>query len=360
MILIVGGGIAGLSLGHALVKRGAQVRIVDARGIAAGASGVATSYLEPRPGDTPVRLLEREACLRWPSYAEELEGRTGIDCHWRPDGQIRIALDHELDDFEKDISLRRDAGWRIDTLSTSQLRAMAPALSPGIRGAALLHDVSWLNGRALCEALAASIRQSGGQIDEKAEVRAVNYRSNGVRVELADARILDVDAIVLCNGMGANAIQGLPDDIAPSLAVRGVNLIVGATDPARPLRHLIKHKRGTICPRHDGTWIVGTTYEAGEESLEVSEEIVERLFNHAERVMPDIRRHPVLRVDAGIRAKVADGRIHIGRSASEPRVFFSLGHAGSGFLRAPALSEELAEFVLHGKTEGYLSALLHR
>jgi len=53
MILIIGAGIAGLSLGYELARRGAKVTVLEAGKIASGASGVATSYLEPRWGIHP-------------------------------------------------------------------------------------------------------------------------------------------------------------------------------------------------------------------------------------------------------------------------------------------------------------------
>ena len=50
MIVIVGAGIAGLSLAYELTRRGNEVTVLEADTIASGASGVATSYLEPRLG----------------------------------------------------------------------------------------------------------------------------------------------------------------------------------------------------------------------------------------------------------------------------------------------------------------------
>ena len=76
MILIVGAGIAGLSLGWELVKSGAEVTIVDIGEVAGGASGIATSYLEPRLGKTQMRRLE------WDLHNHiEATGRVPVEWH---------------------------------------------------------------------------------------------------------------------------------------------------------------------------------------------------------------------------------------------------------------------------------------
>ena len=86
VIAIIGAGIAGLSLGLALSQRGATVTVLEADRVASGASGVATSYLEPRLGNTAMRALEREAMRRWPHYAAQLE-EENRHVHWLSSGR---------------------------------------------------------------------------------------------------------------------------------------------------------------------------------------------------------------------------------------------------------------------------------
>ena len=63
MIVIVGAGIACLSVAYELVRRGARVTVVEANQIAVGASGVATSYLKSRLGNTAMRAIERDSIM---------------------------------------------------------------------------------------------------------------------------------------------------------------------------------------------------------------------------------------------------------------------------------------------------------
>ena len=141
-------------------------------------------------------------------------------------------------------------------------------------------------------------------------------------------------------------------------AVRGVNLILDQSGLEHPLRHMIKHHRGNMCPRGGGRLIVGTTYEAGETSLVPDDRVVEFLYQNAEPILPCVRDLPVLDTQAGLRSKIGDGNLRLGRSRDLPGVYFSLSHSGAGYLRAPVVAAELAEFILSGRTGPYCETLL--
>ena len=106
MIVIIGAGIAGLSVGYELIKLGQKVTILERAKIASGASGVATSYLEPRLGNTAMRAIERESMHRWEDYAIELETRSGLKTGFRRDGQIKVTLHENIRHFQKDLDAR--------------------------------------------------------------------------------------------------------------------------------------------------------------------------------------------------------------------------------------------------------------
>lgn len=348
MILIVGAGIVGLSLGYALVQHGRSVTIVDAGPVAGGASGAATSYLEPRLGTGPTRAIEWESLKRWPDYVKELETQTNSDLGFRTDGQIRVTLEADRAHFEKDVDQRIGQGWSASTLSDQEVREKEPALSPHITASVFLPDVRWVNGPRVCAALAEAICAAGSQILEHWPATSVLRNSGGVQLVGDSGQILRGDQVALCNGLGANDLAGLPDDIPQSLPVRGVNISLDMSVMEHPVAHLIKHRHGSLCPRGN-TLIVGTTYEHGITDLEPAPQVIENIYAHAETILPSVRDLPMVGVAAGVRTKVADGSIHLGRSKEMPEIFYSLGHAGAGYLRAPVLAEGLARLLIEGR-----------
>lgn len=344
MIVIIGAGIAGLSLGYELTKRGAQVTVLEAETIASGASGVATCYLEPRLGDTPMRRIERLALIRWPGFVVELEAETGVDIGFRTEGQLRVSVPENIRKFEKNLTEREAEGTPCERVSVEEARRREPTISPDIAAAVYLPHVRWTDGRKTCVALAQAIEKQGGKVLENMLVEAIGTGF----VKLTADNFMDANQIVLCNGMGANTIGGRPDDVPLARPVRGVNLVLDMSGLSKPITHMIKHHRGNMVPADERRLIVGTTYEAGVENLDVDEATIEELYANAEPILPDIRNLPLREVNAGLRTKVADGNLRLGRSQENPVVHYSLGHAGSGYLRAPVVAPEFAQFILTG------------
>ena len=94
-IAILGAGIAGASLAHSLTRAGFDIRIFDAKGIAAGASGNPGGLIMPRLdlGDTPAAAFFREAYLYTTRLLAELQNPA--DTFFNPCGVFQPALNKQ-------------------------------------------------------------------------------------------------------------------------------------------------------------------------------------------------------------------------------------------------------------------------
>lgn len=358
MIVIIGAGIAGLSLGWALLRKGADVTVLDANHVASGASGAATCYLEPRLGLTPIKRLEWESLQAWEAYAERLGRETNRTVEFHREGQIRVTLADNLDRFQADYEERIQAGWQVDLLSTAMLLNKEPMLSPDLVRGGFVPIVRWANGASVCDAMAARIEAMGGVIQTGWPVQQLRPSGTHVSVLSSTGKTCDADMVVFANGMGANEIDGAPEDLPVNRAVRGVNLVLDMNGCHQPIRHLIKHRNGTLCPRSGNRLLIGPTYEHGVDHHDVGDDVIEMLYQRAEPIVPGIRDLPLLGVASGIRTKIGDGQLALGRCPSDRRIAYSLGHAGSGFLRAPIIGDALADYLLEGTRHDLLDQVL--
>ena len=352
MIAIIGAGISGLSLAHSLVKRGQQVTILEAGQVASGASGMATSYLERRLGNNAIRTLEQAAHDQWPILISEIERDSGRALSFNRSGLIKVAKGMPNNAWLDDLNGRRQQDWLFETLTQERLKVLEPSLSDDIDQAFLDPSVYWLDGAELCAALCACIQSAGADLIDNWRVTKLQSAGDTVLIHRDTGETLEAEKIVLCNAMGRNDIAGVAPDISLSQPIRGVTLVLDQSGLSLPLTHMIKHSHGHLCPQAGNRLIVGTTYEKTVDHLQVAPKIVELLYERAEPYLPEIRQLPLLAVNAGIRARSPDGLLKIGRSAVDPQHYFSLGHGGSGYLRAPAVMESLATFIVSGNKTG--------
>lgn len=352
MIIIVGGGIAGLSLGWQLAKRDIPVTVLESEVAGSGASQAAGSYLEPRVGSGAMRRLEWAAIHRWRAFAGEIEQASGQSIDYRRDGMIRIAYTDNLEKIRADFEERQIEGWAAQWLERADLAALEPNLSARVVAGTFLPDIDSCDARLLCTALAEAIRNNGGTVHERAKVTALvqeNGRVTGARLE--SGATVSGDKTVLCAGLDTNGIGGLPSDVPKSRPVKGVMLAL-RMDPDNPaVTRLIKRPDGILCPRSDGRLLIGVTYGDGEAGLTATRDEIEGLMTGAARALPLVRNLSLIDAIVGVRSLVGDGTLRLGRSNAAENLYYSLSHAGTGFMRAPAISEELADYLISPDAE---------
>jgi len=347
LIIIVGGGIAGLSLGWHLIKKGQEITVIEQHHVGSGASAAASAYLEPRLGSGAMRRLEWAAIKAWPEFVTEIEKASGIKIDFRSNGQLRPAFADSIEMVKNDAETRRAQGWNLQWLEGEKLHKLAPHLSPHIIAAAYLPDIHWLDGRLLCQALATAITNAGGTIIEGAKTISIMGRTGQVTgIETRHGQF-KATRIVLSAAMGTNEILNLPLEIPECRPVKG-SIISLEMDSQSPLTsHLLRHPNGhVLTPRSDGRLLVGSTHEDGETSTTVSADTQMQLKQSAIDLLPDAANLTIAEATSGIRALIGDGSLRLGTSKNLPGLYYSLSHAGAGYLRAPAIARQFADFII--------------
>ncbi len=347
MIVIVGAGIAGLSLGWELVNAGAGVTILEKNSIASGASGAAGAYLEPRPGKGKLRALEWASLDLWPEFAEKLEQQSGIDIGFCQQGVTHIGYLDGLEKLTRAADFHRTSGWDVEWLEGDELKGFEPALSNEVVAGFHLPQVHHVDARKTCHALALAFQRLGGTLIEGAEVVRLVENGSGVEIFTAISKTYLADKLVISAGFGANAISGLPSDVPQSRPVRGVMVEIAQSGKEQILRHPIKRPDGVLLPMSNGNLLVGSSHEEGETLLSAPKLIVTKMLESAARAVPAVAKMAVVENRVGIRALVGDGLLRLGRSSENENVYYSLSHAGAGFLRAPLIASELAGAILN-------------
>ena len=233
-VIVVGAGIIGRSVAWLLAQRGAAVTVVDpdpSRSAARVAAGMLAPVTEVHFGEDDLLALNLESAGRWPRFAAELgcEAGAAADPGYVESGTLLVALDdrRELDRLAVYLQSR---GRAVEPLDARSLRRREPALGVSTRGGLWVAGDHQVNPRATLEALA-----SAGERRGVAEVAAAAVAVESQRVELADGRVLDADAVVACAGWCTRDLLGVP--LRP---VKGQVVRLGTTRRAVLPTHVIR------------------------------------------------------------------------------------------------------------------------
>ena len=119
-VLVVGGGVIGLSIAYELAGQGASVRVLERGEFGREASWAGAGILHPgnrKHALTAEAQLRSLSAERWPELTRELWEETGIDNGFVNCGGIEIAIDESPEDDGRTgplVAQRRCRGRRTD------------------------------------------------------------------------------------------------------------------------------------------------------------------------------------------------------------------------------------------------------
>jgi len=329
-VIIIGGGIIGLSLSIALRKRGAKVLVVERGEPGQEASHAAAGMLVECGIETPAVLqpLATASARMYPEFVHELQDESGINVDLRDQGTILFPAEH----------LQASPGFGAD-IAPPPLGALEPALAdPGIP-AVFLQERS-VDPRALGRAALRAAKHRDVDISSGTEVKDVllsSERVSGVRTEKTSYA---ATAVVNCAGAWAGQI---PLQRLPTRPVKGQMLsVVGAH--RNVLRHVIRAPEVYLVPRSDGRVVIGSTLEEAGYDKRTDVDTIQRLHHAAIRMVPALGEARMLEAWAGLRPGTPDALPMLGATAI-PGYFVATGHFRDGILLAPITAHLMAQVI---------------
>src|SRR5580700_19863 len=366
-VVIVGGGIIGLSVAWRAREKGLSVTLLERDTVGRGTSYVAAGMLAPVAeaefGAAGRRLLElgQRSAEMWPGFAAGLQEATGIEVGLLKTGTLVVARDEdEARELERQLAFRQSLGLRTERLRASAAREREPGLAPTVRLAIQAPDDHSVDPRLVLGALRRACEIAGVDIREHAPVESVELDGAGGQVTgllLRGGERVSTDRVVLAAGSWTGQIEGLP--AVAQVRVRPVKgQILRLRDPAGPglLRGVVRFEGGYLVPRADGRYALGATVEEQGFELTPTAGGVYELLRDASELVPGIDELQIEELSVGLRPGTPDNAPVIGRGALEGLVW-ATGHHRNGILLAP-LTSELVVAALTGDPRGWSESLI--
>lgn len=357
-ILVIGGGIIGLSIARRLAKDGAAVTVLDpspGQGATRAAAGMLAPVAEAHYQEEALLALNLESLALWRGFAAELEEESGQQVGYDESGTLAIAFDpsdrallEELHRFQEGLGLQSTV------LTASASRRLEPALAPGIAGGLDVSSDHQVDPRKVATALLAACQRIGVVFQEcRAERLQVDgERLVGVRTD--QGRDLVAGGYVLAAGWQSGAIAGLSSRQAiPVRPVKGQVLRLAlderAPRPKRTLRAVVRGNSVYLVPREEGRLVCGATVEEMGEDPRVTAGAVYSLLRDAQAVLPSLSEAELLECVVGFRPGSPDNLPLIGQSGVAD-LLVATGHYRNGILLAPLTAALIAEELSGNRT----------
>jgi glycine oxidase len=328
-VIVIGGGIIGLSLSLELRKQGATVLVIERGEPGREASYAAGGMLVDCAAETQSALqpLATASALMYPEFVHELQAESGLNVDLRGQGTIVF---HPPGHASLPAS---------ETLSPPDLAELEPALADAKRPAFYLKERS-VDPRALCAAALKAAKNRGVDFSSGDTVTSVHTTAGRVDGVVTNKTSFLAPKVVNCAGAWSGQI---PPCTFPTRPVKGQMLCLAS--PSRELiRHVIRSPEIYIIPRSNGRILVGATVEEAGFDKRTDVATIQRLHRAAVAMVPKLLNARILEDWAGLRPGTPDALPILGETATSG-YYVATGHFRDGILLAPLTALIMSEIV---------------
>ena len=407
-IVIIGGGIVGLSSAYFLQKEGHQVTVIDKSDITSGASFVNAGYLTPShiiPMASPgmitkgLKMMFNSASpfymkprldadfLKWSWYFKKSSTKAKVekaipvikdvnllsrdlfegikasgdlgDFQLERKGllmlyQTQKMLDHEMEVAQKASFL----GLEVNELDKVQLSDMEPNIQIAAEGAVHYECDGHTTPTEIMPKMLQYLQRVGVKIQTNEEVLDLSVTNGKVNDIKTSKGNYTADEVVLAAGSWSGALAKQLKIKLPLQAGKGYRINV-----ARPLGismpAVLLEASMAVTPMKGFTRFAGTMEFSGINDY-IRKERVEAIAAGAKKFYPglEITTEEKLNAKSGMRPVTPDGLPYIGRSGQIKNLTFATGHAMMGWSLGPATGKLVSEIIDEKKTSMDISAFI--
>src|SRR5262245_11740310 len=313
-VVVLGGGVLGVSTAHQLVRQGAEVTLVSDTALAGGASGRSLAWLNSAA--TRSAEYHQLRVLGIDRYRTLAAREPGVD--WlRFDGGLMWT---DEDGQRASFTHQRSIGYATEWVLPHDVAAVAPGVDPAAvpaHGAVFNPGEGWVDLPSLIDLRVKGFTRLAGTVvldTGPAEITLTGDRVTGART--ASGLRFEADAVVLATGPAVPATLarlGAPiGDRTP------ISVLVRTERVATGLRTVLNTPRVSLRPTPDGALVLDSGWAEAEVvrhedgSFEIPEFVVDGLLAEAAAVLAGHPSLPLESVAAGPKPIPADGEPVLG------------------------------------------------
>lgn len=352
-VIIIGGGIMGLSSAFQLANRGLKVLVLEKEVVGAGSSGKSSAIIRQHYSNEVTASMALHS-LR---VFQDFDARVGGECGFRETAFLALTRKKDMHGLQENIQLQRRLGIKTELLDREAVLGIMPALETSdLGGAAYEPESGYADPNLTLNSYAAGVRRNGGRILQDAPVTGI--RLSAGRVKGVDSRRGPFEApiVINCAGPWGAGVAALSE---VNLPIRSCRVQVGFFK--RPEGHRQGHPViadfangvywrdetgaltlvGLIDPSEADAVVDPDSYDE-RTSVDFMADAGQRLVSR----FPAMERSQSAGGYAALYAITPDWHPVIDELIAGGNLYCCAGFSGHGFKLAPAVGEMVADMVL--------------
>jgi sarcosine oxidase subunit beta len=350
-VVIVGGGVIGVSAAFHLAEAGVQVVLLERAQLGSGstcraAGGVRTQFSDELNIQVARRSLEA---------FRDFGRRPGWEIDLKEVGYLFVlSRESDVEEFDRSVVLQREYGLDSRMLTPAKTRELCPLLEgDDILAGAFSPRDGHATPEAVVQGYAFAARAHGADIRVDCKVLDIKTSRGEVTEVVTDQGSIRTGTVICAAGAWSRACGAMVGVDLPVTPVRRQVLFTDAIDglPAQ-LPMTIDFESSFYFHREGPGLLMGMSdpQEKPGFSVETTDDWIPGLMDVVRRRAPRIADVGIRGGWAGLYEMTPDHNAIIGEAASVSRFLYATGFSGHGFLQAPAVGEILRDLVLERPT----------
>jgi glycine oxidase len=342
-VLILGGGVIGLTTAFYLARNRVRVEVVDRGDFGQESSWAGAGILSPAPARgrarTPLARLQALSAELHPELSQTLRDSVHIDNGYVHNGGFVLAEGDPapwLHEWQNDDIL-------FEEMDGPKLARLEPALDPGSCRAYFLPDTAQVRNPRHLKALLAWCGLHGVRLRPGCPVYGFERQGQRLTAVKTAAGPLQAGNYLLATGAWTD---GLLEPLGWRPGIRPVRGQIALLNSGAPiLTRVVELGLRYLVPRPDGRVLAGSTMEDVGFDKRTTAEAIRGLLDLACTLVPALAQAPVERCWAGLRPGSPDELPFLGRVPGLDNLFVAAGHFRAGIMLSPGTGRVMAELL---------------
>jgi len=357
-ILIIGGGVIGLSIARDLHKKGVEkIKIIERGEIGRESSYAAAGMLAPNAETDKIDeffQLCNDSNKLYSNFALELSDETGVDIELDKSGTLYAAFtETDVEEIRRRYEWQSKSGLAVEHLDADAVRKLEPFISPDVREA-LFFPMDWqVENRKLLTALKKYAETNQIEIAENTEVKRLLIENGKITGAETEREKFYAGTVVLATGAWTSFIKAGNFSMPNVKPIRGQ--IISYQTAKRLFQTVIYSPRGYLVPRLNGRILIGATVEDAGFDKTVTETGTQILRENALEIAPSLVNLNVAEKWVGLRPFAADALPVLGAFPEIENLYVATAHYRNGILLAPKTGEIITDKIINNTESDYLN-----